>query len=440
MVDAGDLARDAVARAREQRLIETAERNDNPPPPISIYAGFDCKTGEALLRPAGGGILRGQPLYNTAVRPGDIMDLHVSQGLPKADSLSAWEPEPEPVVETEKVTFGKLIILFRTPDGGLWIGGDRSKPKRIGVWDAAREWSISKNGAKENGYVVTGLSRGTPQLTPQILRYGGGRSFTITNDTSENVPIYKVLGGAGVISPYQLTDEDFYGPGSWDGPGVINGFTSSSSYGASGQYDQTGSIGVGSTQTTTLTNNANVIHWSESIAMSRPYSINVFSTTETDSNGATTISRSSSVLGAIQTNILMNVEASSSDSSSQLQLTNEDFIDSIFYVGAKTSSTIYTRTRRFIDVASDVFTFSTKHYIDTTELSEIPTFNPFGSRVTLSKQVFYESMGADFRRSSFAYVRIYRIVESKFQQTEEITVPIISIPEESTIIDYSYHP
>ena len=77
-----------------------------------------------------------------------------------------------------------MIILFSTPDGGLWIGGDRKIPKRIGSWsdDENSSYTIAKTGDRENNWVVIK----TEYLGGQNVRFTwipSGRQVTITDNS-----------------------------------------------------------------------------------------------------------------------------------------------------------------------------------------------------------------------------------------------------------------
>ena len=161
----------AAERAREASLN----------PPAAEYAGFDARSGEAILKLPNGELVRGQPIFNSLIQPGDRVILDPATGRPFADQVSV-SPQPPEIVEPEPAeVFGKLKILYYTPDGGLWIGGDRAVPKRIGQWDGSRQWSISNLGSGANRFVVSGVNR---LLPVQVLRYGARGSIALVDEST----------------------------------------------------------------------------------------------------------------------------------------------------------------------------------------------------------------------------------------------------------------
>lgn len=173
------------ATHREQMEVSTAERalEQAEQPPTAQFLGFDNQ-GEAVFQFATGQTASGDPIFNTLPQPGDVVDVHGGSGVPSVDQASAWQEEAEPeVVEM----FSKIKILYRMPDGSLWIGGDRRTGRRIGTWNSAAEYYLANTGDGDREWAVTKITRLQKQLPngqelPEWeIGWVGGRTLRITN-------------------------------------------------------------------------------------------------------------------------------------------------------------------------------------------------------------------------------------------------------------------
>lgn len=421
--DARRLALEALARERDRRLMETAARMENAPPTKAIFVGYDCKTGEALVRPLGGGIVRCQPIYNTAVRPGDIIDLHVSQGIPKGDNLSAFEPETPEVLEPEPEIFGKLKILFYTPDGGLWIGGDRRVPRRVGQWEASRSWKLTNLGTGENNFVVAGVNQ---SASTQIVRYGQGGSVAIVNESPGTPEINNLLGGAAYSSHTSPRMPSLIGKSA--GEIAEYGQASPTLY----SRTVTGSMVQDNDglRSGNASENFTPVVWWHNGTTSGEYSASASYVEGKDGPFTTVLVNQRTAGGVISAGVEIPIKFNFDSPSGS---TNIDFAQVFLLFAGLDRTTIY---RRDVLIIQDSVTIesSTAFYSNDQVIPKLADL-PFGSKLIITDGRYWAAKPLG---ESTCDVDVYAVATG--DKVETITTPFHPIPSEATIIDWSYHP
>lgn len=484
MVDANELARKTLQEARERRLLETAERNDNPPPPISRYVGFDCKTGESLVQPLGGGIVRAEPIYNTATRPGDVMDLHVSQGLPKADNRSAWVPEPEPVVVEEAEVFGKIKILFADPDKVLWIGGDRAIPTRLGQgWDSVRSFPASSYNLVNLGdgdrYLVSesrnGLNRPSENGNYILKRWGRQRDLVIEDvriaSVEDLLRTEQIIGnGAILTSPFEFLGLD---GGSNFFPNTVPGMLSSSSFGDA----FTGTVNAfdGTTGSSSMSGGSTPFYFgitgayvgSQSLNGSTSFQLIPASPSggEYFENSETIVSLNNSIaLGRITVDETYQYNRSAfnsginsplpreNEATTTIELTRTETV----FGNTSDSAMLYFRREYSADLVGSQgpVVSSVKSWLhQSSGITEVkaPEYrrhvdnigigSPTGE-MTMIGTVFYEARyeGYDRTAESEMTVYVHELRDGEYVETRNFKETVYPIPETATILRWSYHP
>ncbi len=180
--DAKALLAEIRARHRDQMTANILERAENSTePPAAQYLG-ENGSGEAVVEFATGETVTGDPIFNTQAQPGDLVLL----GGGTVDQVSAWEPELEPEAAEE---FNKIKILYRMPDGGLYIGGDRRVGRRIGTYNASASYQLANTGDGDNKWEA---SYTYADGSNTVVGWVGGRSVVLVNNVPSGVPSIQI--------------------------------------------------------------------------------------------------------------------------------------------------------------------------------------------------------------------------------------------------------
>lgn len=204
-MDAKELLAELRSEHREQGQINTAERalEQGEQAPSAQYLGANGE-GEAVVQFPTGELVSGEPIFNTMAQPGDLVALHGGDGVPFVDQVSAWEEELEPETVED---FGKIKILYRMPDGGLFIGGDRRVGRRIGSWISGASYQLANTGDGDKSWVASYTynqtrDAGGVTVTDIVVGWVGGRTVTIRDNAPTNYPRSSSVDGGVVTMPF----------------------------------------------------------------------------------------------------------------------------------------------------------------------------------------------------------------------------------------------